>query len=116
MTTATLTASNPRKVTTTDYVVFSVLWFVILLVSTIDIYWSIKVQSVLLSTELNPVGRWLIRADDGSVALFMACKFVGNFAAFFLALIMLHIKSKLCLASVSFVMVGQLCLLWFLYQ
>ena len=50
---------------------------VIAAVSAYDVYWSFKTQDVLQETELNPIGRWLIAADGGDIALFMTCKMLG---------------------------------------
>ena len=44
------------------------------LVGAIDVYWSIKTADHLNENELNPVGRWLIKFDNGSVATFMGIK------------------------------------------
>ena len=53
---------------------------IITLVSCYDVYASIKYQEVLYSNEENPIGRWLIRLDNGDVALFMTVKMVGTAA------------------------------------
>lgn len=52
--------------------------FFILFVAAYDIYVSIQLQSVLYENELNPIGRWLIELNNGSVALFMAVKLFGT--------------------------------------
>ena len=57
---------------------FAIGWLFSNIACATDVYWSIKTQDVLIETEENPVGRWLIHADDGSVALFMALKFLGT--------------------------------------
>ena len=57
---------------------FILLLIFISLVSSIDIYWSIHNQSELINVEKNPLGRYLINADHGSVGLFMACKSMGT--------------------------------------
>lgn len=59
---------------------------VIGVVSAYDIHQTIKYVEYLPEMELNPVGRWLMRLDDGPVcdlqqaACFITAKFVGNFA------------------------------------
>lgn len=85
-----------------DYL-YSFLWLVILFVSSVDIYWSIKVQDQLLKNELNPIGRSLIIMDDGDVALFMAVKSFGTMLALAF-LILLHIYYR----RLSFVVCGGL--------
>jgi hypothetical protein len=54
--------------------IFVALLLFIGFVEVYDIYWSIKLQETLYNNELNPIGKWLIELDDGSVALFMAVK------------------------------------------
>lgn len=54
------------------------LWLFIGLVSAYDTYLAIKFQEMLRFHELNPMGRWLLEVDNGSVATFMGCKFVGT--------------------------------------
>jgi hypothetical protein len=46
--------------------------FFVVCVDCLDIYFSIRYLDY--ESELNPVGRWLIAADDGNVALFMSIK------------------------------------------
>ena len=50
----------------------------IAVVSSIDMYWSIKIHEVLLDIEQNPIGVFLIENNDDSVALFMSFKFLGT--------------------------------------
>lgn len=57
------------------------MWLFIAAVAAMDVYCSIKFDYELLTEELNPIGRWLMRMDDGSVSLFMACKFFCNLLA-----------------------------------
>lgn len=54
------------------------LWLFIGVVAAYDVYLSIKYQEVLQYQELNPLGRWLLKLDGGSVAVFMGCKFLGT--------------------------------------
>src|SRR5262245_48032614 len=61
--------------------VLALMWVFIAAVSAIDVYCSIKYELELGVEELNPVGRWLMAVDGGSVGLFMACKFLGNLVA-----------------------------------
>ena len=58
--------------------VFFLFWTLVWLISIVDVYWSIKLGSDLRSSELNPLGCWLIDLDNGSVALFMATKMCGT--------------------------------------
>ncbi len=54
------------------------LWLFIGAVAAYDTYLSIKFQETLRFQELNPIGRWLMEFDGGSVAAFMGCKFLGT--------------------------------------
>jgi len=54
------------------------LLFIIGSVSVYDIYWSFRVQEELFQIEKNPIGKWLIEIDNGSIALFMTLKTVGT--------------------------------------
>ncbi|HTN77757.1 MAG TPA: hypothetical protein VL096_21010 [Pirellulaceae bacterium] len=59
-------------------VLLTALWLFIGLVAAYDVYLSIKYQETLQFQELNPVGRWLLEIDNGSIATFMGCKFLGT--------------------------------------
>ena len=50
----------------------------ITMVSMYDVYWTFKVQEVIIHTEENPIGLWLINADGGDIALFMTVKMLGT--------------------------------------
>jgi hypothetical protein len=58
--------------------VFPALWLFIGTVSCYDAYLILKYQQSLLVMELNPVGCWLMRADNGEPSLFLAAKFQGT--------------------------------------
>lgn len=53
-------------------------WLVIGAVAVYDTYLTVHFQETMHHLEENPVGRWLIRADGGSVALFVGAKFIGT--------------------------------------
>lgn len=82
---------------------------VTVLVSAYDIYVSIAHQNSLYDYELNPMGRWLIQADGGSVALFMSLKFAGTVLALFIMTGLYFIARRIAVlasASVGLLMVG----------
>jgi hypothetical protein len=56
-------------------------WLVIGLVAAYDTYLSVKFQDTLQHLEINPLCRWLIAADEGSVAILLGCKFAGTVLA-----------------------------------
>jgi hypothetical protein len=53
------------------------MWFIIGFVSAFDVFCAIKYQKTLLSLEENPLGRYLIRASNGDISLFMGLKVAG---------------------------------------
>ncbi len=58
-------------------IMLSVAMLIIAAISLYDVYWSFKTQEILYEVERNPIGRWLIAADSGDVALFMTLKTLG---------------------------------------
>jgi hypothetical protein len=54
------------------FILISFAW--IWLVSMLDHYLTIKLQQTIIQDEQNPIGRFLIELDSGSVALFMTIK------------------------------------------
>ena len=58
--------------------IFAFLLLFIVSVSAIDVYWSIHNQDELMKVEKNPLGRYLMNMDDGSIGLFMASKLMGT--------------------------------------
>ena len=57
---------------------------IILVVSALDIYLTVKYVEYLPELELNPIGRWLLAFDNGpgcrlqNAAAFITAKFAGN--------------------------------------
>lgn len=56
-------------------------WVLIGLVSSFDVYLSVKLRDVLHHEEWNPLGRFLLQMDNDDVALFMGVKVAGTIAA-----------------------------------
>ena len=64
----------------------TILWACVALITMValyDIYWSFKMQDVLVEYELNPIGVWLIELDGGDIALFMTVKTMGTMCVVF---------------------------------
>tara|TARA_R110002110_G_scaffold63394_7_gene176378 strand:+ start:482 stop:796 length:315 start_codon:yes stop_codon:yes gene_type:complete len=59
-------------------ILISLAWCSIALISSVDVYFAIKLQNDLYDNEINPIGKWLMDMDNGDVALFMALKFLGT--------------------------------------
>jgi hypothetical protein len=97
-------------------VAYAEMWLFIGFASAFDIYMSIKAQEYLFFSEMNPVGRWLIRLDGGDVALFMGVKTAGmTLALGILVWLYLH-KRSWAWISIVFVSLMQLFVLWSLRQ
>jgi len=98
----------------TKKVTYSILWLFIGLVSAIDVYWSIVLQDVLIETEINPLGRFLLETSDGNVALFMLCKVMGLVAVLGILAVLYNYKRRIAWGCIVGVSIFQLWLLWYL--
>lgn len=85
-------------------------------VAAIDTYWSIKLQDILVQTEQNPIGVWLIHKDEGSVALFMGLKFAGVVMVLGCLVFLHSFNRRLANVIISGVWFFQVVLLWYLYH
>ena len=61
-------------------------------VSCFDIYCSFLTEEVLAESEENPIGRWLIALDGGSIHLFMKVKTAGTFLVLTLLYLLLVLR------------------------
>ena len=93
---------------------FAVMWLTIGIISSIDLYWSIKLQDIILENEENPIGQYLIRADAGSVALFMGVKMAGTILALGMLILLYHYKRLYAWLSIVSLTVVQFFLLYYL--
>jgi hypothetical protein len=85
------------------------MWLFIAAVASFDVYCSIKYEYELLTEELNPIGRWLMELDGGSVSLFMACKFFCNLLALAGLQVLYSIHRPLCITAAGVMTVLQGC-------
>ena len=74
--------------------VFAQLWVFIGMASAVDVYVSIKTQEYLYEMEMNPIGRFLIEADKGDIALFMGTKVAGTVVALGILILLYQFKRK----------------------
>jgi len=95
-------------------IIYGALWLSIGLISAIDIYWSIILQEILIETELNPIGKFLITVSGGDIALFMFCKVVGLVVVLGFLAILYHYKRRVAWAIILGVSFFQFLLLWYL--
>ena len=93
---------------------FAAMWLVIGLISAIDLYWAVKNQHTMIHNEENPIGRYLIRLDGGSVALFMGVKMAGTILALGFLVFLYHYKRLYAWLSIISLTVAQFLLLYYL--
>lgn len=95
--------------------IFLLVWLFVGFVEVYDVYWSIKLQDVLLDSELNPVGRFLISLDGGDVALFMALKASAIIAILgALPVLLWSNRAKLAWLFLAIIFISRLALFVFL--
>lgn len=93
---------------------FIILLLFIPIVSSIDIYWSIHNQSELINVEKNPLGRYLINADGGSIGLFMSFKALGTVLVFGILILLYKYRKKWAWAAIITIATIQFLLLIYL--
>jgi len=93
---------------------FAMMWIAIGMISSVDLYWAVKNQHIMLYNEQNPVGRYLMRQDDGDVALFMGVKMAGTILALGLLIVLYHYKRLYAWLSIISLTVAQFLLLYYL--
>ena len=64
------------------------------LVASYDSYLAVKLRDTLYVEELNPLGRMLIRMDNGDVALFMGLKMLGTISVLGTLLFLYYYKES----------------------
>lgn len=89
-------------------------WMFVGFVEAYDVYWSIKLQDVLINNERNPLGRFLISLDGGDVALFMALKVAAIFLVLGALPVILWKKEKVAWLLLGVVFISRLALFIFL--
>lgn len=95
---------------------FALMWLAIGIISSIDLYWAIKNQHIMLYHEQNPVGRYLMRQDGGGVALFMSMKMAGTILALGVLIVLYHYKKLYAWLSIIPLTMAQFFLLYYLGQ
>ena len=90
---------------------FAQLWVFIGVVSAVDLYISIKTREYLYEMEMNPIGRFLIEADDGDVALFMGIKCAGTVIALGIMILLYHFKRRWAWYSIYSLAIMQIAVL-----
>jgi len=95
-------------------IIYALLWITIAAVSSIDIYWSVRLHESLSELELNPLGQLIMEADNENVALFMGLKTFGTFLVLGFLIIFYRMNRKLSWGVIIGVFLFQVWLLFFL--
>ena len=110
-------------------IIFHLLCCIIVIVSSIDIYWLSKnrflytTQTVLLnnvyidsSAEQNPIGRYILELDEGDVSLFILLKMIGAYFVIAILYTFWHYNIRYTYVIAASVAIAQLMLLMYLYS
>jgi hypothetical protein len=93
---------------------FALLWLFVIFVSVFDGYLVLRFRDELHSTELNPLGRMLIRLNGGQVWLLLALKFIGTIVVASAVLLIYGRWPRIGLTIAGVIAAFQLWLLLFL--
>lgn len=106
---------SKMNLTSINRAIFLLVWLFVGFVEVYDVYWSIKLQDMLVQNEINPVGKFLLSMDGGDVALFMAMKvsaiimILGSLPA-----ILVSDRPKLAWSLLGVIFISRLALFLFL--
>tara|TARA_R100000664_G_C2732209_1_gene122504 strand:- start:416 stop:715 length:300 start_codon:yes stop_codon:yes gene_type:complete len=89
---------------------------IIVCISAIDIYWLSKNRGHMIEMEKNPIGKWLLQADNGDVSLFIFCKFLGTFLVIGAIYLLSFHESKYTRTVAISIAIAQIILLCYLYS
>jgi len=93
---------------------YAVMWMAIGIISSVDVYWAIANQDMMMELEENPIGRYLIGLDGGSIALFMSLKVAGTIIALGALVFLYHWKQQYAWPIIVTLTVAQFFLLSYL--
>lgn len=93
---------------------FYVLWLIVVFVSMFDSVLTIQLRDQMMDSELNPMGRTLLRLNSGDVVYFLVAKAVGTLLVASIVLLLYWHRRSLGLAVVAGLAAFQLGLLLFL--
>ena len=83
---------------------FHLACFIIVIISSIDIYWLSKNSEVIYEYEQNPIGLYLLERDKGDVSLFISCKSLGTYVVIMSLYILWHYR-KSYIGIITFVLI-----------
>jgi hypothetical protein len=93
---------------------FAALWLFVIFVSVFDAYLVLQLRDQLPEFEQNPLGRVLIKLNDGRVWYLLAAKLSGTIAASSLILLIYDRIPRIGLTVLEFLAGVQFCLLAYL--
>jgi hypothetical protein len=94
--------------------IYTFMWLMIAMVSSVDIYWSVRLHESLAESELNPLGQIIMHADSANIALFMGLKTFGTFLVLGFLTIFYKMKRRMAWGVIVGVFLFQMWLLFFL--
>lgn len=83
-------------------------------ITSLDIYFAVKLADIMHEIEWNPIGRWLIYLDNNSVALFMAIKAAVAGITTFSTTLAYHYRPKTMVCVLIPLTLSQIVLLYIL--
>jgi len=93
---------------------YGIMWLAIGIISSVDVYWSIVNQEILMEAEENPIGKYLIEHEDGDIALFMSVKVAGTIMALGILVVLYHWNKRYAWPIIIVLTVAQFWLLSYL--
>ena len=112
-------------------IIFHLLCCIIVVVSSIDIYWLSKnrhfhIDSYIerwyhtsddyVTSEQNPIGRYILELDEGDVSLFILLKIIGTYCVISILYTFRHYNIRYTYIIATSVAISQLILLIYLYS
>ena len=99
-----------------DKIYLACMFVWIWLVSMLDHYLTIKLSETINDMERNPIGRFLLDSDNGSVALFMTAKMMGLWAICLVLIMLYKWRVNVALLSAFILSAIQLALIFYFLQ
>ena len=93
---------------------FGLLLLVIGYISAYDLYLAISFSEELILNEQNPLGRYLIKVNNGNIALFMGLKFAGTITCLAILVVLYQCKKSWAWICISAITLFQISLLLYL--
>lgn len=95
-------------------ILFTLLLLMIGYISAYDLYLAISFSEELIANEQNPLGRYLIKVNNGNIALFMGLKFAGTITCLAILIALYQCKKSWAWICISAITLVQILLLLYL--